>query len=350
MIETEGTAGRAAYRHLNRKRALYLGISLGAVIAVFFVNMLVNLAAGPEAGIRALFDPDSVPRSVYNIMHYYRLPESCFGLLAGIALGVAGAEMQTVLNNPLSEPYTLGISAAASFGAALSIAFGIGAGFLGGYSTIVLAFAFAMLVCLIVSTVASRRSVGPTTTILMGVAMLFFFQSLVSLVQALTSKDAATGIMFWMFGSIGRDSSYEDICLLAAVIIICTIFFAINIWSLTSLKLGDAKVGSMGIDVTRLRRNTILGVSVLTATVVSFTGTIGFVGLVGPHVARMLVGEDQRFFLPMSALCGAAMVLSASIICKVLPFTSILPIGVVTSLIGVPFFVYLILRRRSVFV
>jgi iron complex transport system permease protein len=268
--------------------------------------------------------------------------------LAGIALGVAGAEMQTVLNNPLSEPYTLGISAAASFGAALSIAYGIGAGILGSYSTIVLAFAFAMLVCLVVSTVASRRSAGPTTTILIGVAMLFFFQSLVSLVQALTSKDAATGIMFWMFGSIGRDSSYEDILLLAAVIVICTLFFAINIWKLTSLKLGDAKVSSMGINVARLRRNVILGVSVLTATAVSFTGTIGFVGLVGPHVARMLVGEDQRFFLPMSALCGAAMVLGASIICKILPFTSVLPIGVVTSLIGVPFFVYLILRKRSV--
>ncbi len=348
MTQTEETAGRAAYRHLNRKRVLYLGIALGIVIAVFFVNMLINLSAGPSAGIRALFDPGSVPRSVYNIMHFYRLPESCFGLLAGIALGIAGAEMQTVLNNPLSEPYTLGISAAASFGAALSIAFSIGSGLFGSYATIVLAFAFSMLVCLIVSTVASHRTAGPTTTILMGVAMLFLFQSLVSMIQSLTNKDAATSIMFWMFGSIGRDSNYSDIYLLAGVIVICTIFFTINIWKLTSLKLGDAKVSSMGIDVNHLRRNVIIGVSVLTATAVSFTGTIGFVGLVGPHVARMLVGEDQRFFLPMSALCGAAMVLFASIICKTLPFTSILPIGVVTSIIGVPFFVYLLLRKRSV--
>lgn len=348
MTSAEGTAGRGIYRRLNSKRALFICTALVIVVAAFFANMLINLTAGPAAGIRAIFDPDSVPRSVYNIMHYYRLPESLFGLLVGMSLAIAGTEMQTVLKNPLSEPYTLGISAAASFGAALSIAYGIGTGLLGSYSTIILAFAFSMLVCLTVSAVASRRTAGPTTTILVGVAMLFLFQSLVSLVQSMTNRDAATGIMFWMFGSIGRDSSYADVTILAVVLVACTLFFTFNTWKLTSLKLGDAKVSSMGIDVGRLRRNVILGVSVLTATAVSFTGTIGFVGLVGPHVARMLVGEDQRFFLPMSALCGAAMVLTASIICKILPFTSVLPIGVVTSIIGVPFFVYLILRKRSV--
>lgn len=344
----EETQGREIYRRMNHKRILYVCLFLLVVVAVFFINMLVNLTAGFMAGLGAIFDPDSVPRSVYNIMHYYRVPESCFGLLTGMALSIAGAEMQTVLNNPLSEPYTLGISAAASFGAALSIAFSIGSGFLGSYSTIILAFLFSMVVCLVVSTVASRKSAGPTTTILIGVAMLFLFQSLVSLVQSMTSKDAASSIMFWMFGSIGRNSSYSDIAILAAVIIACSIFFAFNIWKLTSLKLGDAKVGSMGINVNKLRRNVILGVSVLTATAVSFTGTIGFVGLVGPHIARMLVGEDQRFFLPMSALCGASMVLTASVICKLLPFTSVLPIGVVTSLIGIPFFVYMVIRKRSV--
>jgi len=344
----EGTAGRDIYRQLNRKRVLFLLIAIVAVTVLFFANMVINLSAGPAAGIRAVIDPDSAPRSVYNIMHYYRLPESCFGLLAGMALGIAGVQMQTVLNNPLSEPYTLGISAAASFGAALSIAYGIGAGLFGSYSTIVLAFLFSMLVCMIISAVASRRSSGPTTTLLIGVAMLFLFQAMVSLVQSLTNKDAANSIMFWMFGSIGRDSSYTDIGILGGVLAVCTLFFILNIWKLTSLKLGDAKVSSMGINVRGLRRNVILGVSVLTATAVSFTGTIGFVGLVGPHVARMMVGEDQRFLLPMSALCGAGMVLTASIICKTLPFTSVLPIGVVTSMIGVPFFLYLIIRKRSV--
>jgi len=112
--------------------------------------------------------------------------------------------------------------------------------------------------------------------------------------------------------------------------------------------MGDSKVNSMGIDVTKLRRNIIIGISLVTATAVSFTGTIGFVGLVGPHIARMLVSDDQRFLLPMSGLCGAAMVLIASIICKFLENVASLPIGVVTSLVGVPFFIYLIMRRRAV--
>ena len=332
---------------MSAKRARSMILAVAVVTLTFFVNMLAGLSAGPIEGLRALFDPDSVSRSVYNIMHYYRLPESFLGLLAGAALGMAGAEMQTVLNNPLAEPYTLGISAAASFGAALTIAFGLGSDFFGGYATIVLAFAFSMIVCLIISKVAGKRSSGPTSTILIGVAMLFLFQALVSLVQSITNKDAANSIMFWMFGSIGRNLDYLNILIMAVVVIGSAILFIMNAWKLTSLKMGDNKAGSLGIDVSKLRRNIIIGISVVTATTVSFTGTIGFVGLVGPHISRMLVGEDQRFFMPMSALCGAGMVLIASIVCKVIPFATTLPIGVVTSLVGIPFFVYLISKKRG---
>ncbi|MBE6521594.1 MAG: iron ABC transporter permease [Thermoplasmata archaeon] len=342
------TIGRTLYRNITRKRVLFILIAAITVAIAFMSNMLINLSAGPIEGLKALFDPDSVSKSTYLIMHYYRLPESCFGLLVGLALGMAGAEMQTVLNNPLAEPYTLGISSAASFGAALSIAFGFGATVFGNYSTIILAFAFSMMICLVITSVINRRTANPTTTILLGVAMLFLFQSLVSLIQSISNKDAANSIMFWMFGSIGRDNNYSDIGILALVVVLVATLFAWNAWKLTSLKMGDSKVNSMGIDVTKLRRNIIIGISLVTATAVSFTGTIGFVGLVGPHIARMLVGDDQRFLLPMSGLCGAAMVLIASIICKFLENVASLPIGVVTSLVGVPFFIYLIMRKRAV--
>ncbi len=341
-------AGREIYRGLARRRVMYIAVTLALVIVAFIVNMLINLSAGPIEGLKALFDPGSVDKSTYLIMHYYRLPESCFGILAGVALGMAGAEMQTVLNNPLAEPYTLGISSAASFGAALAIAFGLGSTVLGSYSAIVLAFAFSMLVCLVTSIIASKRTSSPTTTILFGVAMLFLFQALVSVVQSITNKDAANSIMFWMFGSIARDNNFTDIAILAVVVVLVAILFILNMWKLTSLKLGDGKVKSMGVNVTKLRRNTIVGISLVTATAVSFTGTIGFVGLVGPHVARMLVGDDQRFFLPMSALSGGLMVLVASIVCKLITSIATLPIGIMTSLIGVPFFVYLIMKKRAV--
>jgi len=344
----ESSSGREIYRRLTRKRVLYIAIAAAVVIAAFFLNMVINLSAGWMEGLKALFDPGAVKKSTYNIVRYYRVPESCLGLLAGVALGMAGAEMQSVLNNPLAEPYTLGISSAASFGAALSIAFAVGTDVFGSYSTIVLAFAFSMIVCLVVTAITSRKNAGPTTTVLLGVAMMFLFQALVSLIQAISGKDTANSIMFWMFGSISKNLDYNNIYILTAVVVLTAVLFILNAWKLTSLKMGDSKVSSMGISVKNLRRNIIICVSLVTATAVSFTGTIGFVGLVGPHVARMLVGDDQRFFLPMSALCGGAMVLLASIICKLSTFSSTLPIGVVTSLVGVPFFLYLIFRRRSI--
>ena len=196
-------------------------------------------------------------------------------------------------------------------------------------------------------------------------------------ITVLSSTEVSNSITFWMFGSLytGLNQVFAIVMVLALVLL----FFSMNSWKLTALKLGDSKVASMGVNVVGLRRNVIVAVSVLTAIVVSFTGTIGFIGLVGPHIARRLVGEDQRFFLPASALSGALFLLAAHLVCNLsdltsaLPMrfflpasalsgalfllaahlvcnlsdlTSALPIGVVTSLVGVPFFLYMIHRGR----
>lgn len=349
MNKQEYSTASKIYSDMVRRKILFIFVACIVMILAFIANMLIGLNAGADAGLKALFYPESA-RSVYNIMIHYRIPESCFGMLVGIALGMAGAEMQTILNNPLAEPYTLGISAAASLGASLVIAFGFGVGVLGSYTTAIMAFVCSMIACFAIVVVSNRRTSTPTTTILIGVAMLFLFQALVSLIQSISSKDVANSIMFWMFGSIGRNSNYSDILFMTVVIILVALLFSVNVWKLNSLKMGDNKAASMGINVRKLRRNMILGISTVTAVAVSFTGTIGFVGLIGPHVARMLVGDDQRFFLPMSALSGGCMLLSASVICKLTPFASTLPIGVVTSLVGVPFFLFLIFRRKSVII
>lgn len=234
---------------------------------------------------------------------------------------------------------------AAAFGAALVIGFGVGTSVLGGYAMIVGAFLMSMVACGAIYAVSRRRGSSRTTIILTGVALLFLFQALVNAVQSLGGKEVANSITFWMFGSLAR---YPDnpgyVFILLAVVVLVAILFAMNAWKLSALKLGDAKVYSMGVDASRLRRNMIVGISVVTAVAVSFTGTIGFVGLVGPHVARMLVGDDQRFLLPMSALCGAVFLSASAVLIKGLDIS--LPVGVVTSLIGVPFFLYLVLTRR----
>ena len=180
----------------------------------------------------------------------------------------------------------------------------------------------------------------------MGVALLFLFQAFVNAVQVMAGKDGANAITFWMFGSLTRYTDMGYIYLVAAVVLICGLIFFSNNWKMSALKLGDAKVSSMGIDVNKLRRNTIVVVSVLAAVCVSFTGTIGFVGLVGPHIARMLVGDDQRYLLPLSGLCGACMLVLSSTIIKTMG-DFVMPVGVVTAIIGVPFFLYLLLKRKG---
>lgn len=339
------TAGRDLYRKMTRRRVAMIATFAAMAVILFVVNCTFYMRWSPLEALQTIFDPGSVSRSLDSVVWSYRIPESCFAVLVGVALGMAGAEMQTVLNNPLAEPYTLGISMAAAFGAALVIGFGFGSSFLGDYAMIVGAFLMSMVACGSIYAVSRRRGSSRTTIILTGVAMLFLFQALVNAVQSLGGKEVANSITFWMFGNLAR---YPDemgyVLVLLIVVVLVAMLFAMNMWKLSALKLGDAKVYSMGVDASRLRRNTIIGISVVTAVAVSFTGTIGFVGLVGPHVARMLVGDDQRFLLPMSALCGAVFLCASSVLIKGLDLS--LPVGVVTSLIGVPFFLYLVLTRR----
>ena len=333
---------------VGRRRYIVLGMAVITILLFF-----IDIALGPmryslAEVIQTVFNPGPSDDLMTSVIWNDRLPKAVTALLAGIALAMAGAEMQTILDNPLAEPYTLGVSSAAAFGAALVLAFGIGTTTFGDYATPVMAFIIAMLVCFLIYTVAKIKSSDRTTIILIGVALLFLFQALVQLAQSISSQDSATSIMLWTFGSLGR-AGWTDLGILLVVILLVAILFAKNLWRLTALKLGDSKASSLGVDVGKLRRNTLIGVSVLTAVTVSFTGTIGFVGLVGPHIARMLVGDDQRYFLPVSALAGAMMLLAAAVVCKLSDFTMDLPIGVVTSLVGVPFFIYMILKRRKVF-
>jgi iron complex transport system permease protein len=153
-------------------------------------------------------------------------------------------------------------------------------------------------------------------------------------------------VLFWMFGSLSK-ATLQNIWICSAILAIVFAVFASDAWKLTSLKLGDNKAKSLGVDVEKLRRKAMLYVSLITATAVSFVGTIGFIGLVGPHMARMLVGDDQRFYLPLSALMGAMLLSLASTLSKLVVPGSVFPIGIVTSFIGVPFFVSLILRNKK---
>ena len=339
---------RDTYRRLVVRKRLILGV----LALLLLGSVLLDLALGPARYslgqvLGALFAPDSAEAQVRVVMWDIRLPVALMAVAVGAALSLAGAQMQTILNNPLASPFTLGISAAASFGAAMGLAFGVALFPLAAhYMVPVNAFIMAMLSALLIHFLSMRRGVTAETIVLLGIALVFTFNALLALVQFFATEQAVAAVVFWTMGSLTK-ATWPKLGVICLVILITLPVFARRTWALTALRLGDDKAASFGINVRSLRFQTLIMVSLLAAFPVAFVGTIGFIGLVGPHIARMLIGEDQRFFLPASLLTGALILSASSVVSKTLIPGAIFPIGVVTSLIGVPFFISLILSGKK---
>ncbi|MBO9479344.1 iron ABC transporter permease [Shimia sp. R11_0] len=321
------------------------------VAAILLLSFLVDIATGPgnyslSTVWQVLTDPLSHGVRLKVIVWDYRLPVAITAVIVGALLAVAGAQMQTILNNPLAEPFTLGVSAAASFGASLAIVLGFSIiPAVGPLLVSINAFVFALLTCGFILLATRLKGIGSETMILFGIAIFFTFSALLALMQYMASEDQIARIVFWMMGSLGR-ASWEKISIGVLLLGLAIPFSLLRTWPMTALRMGEATAESMGVDVARLRIEMLICVSLLAATAVSFVGTVGFVGLVGPHIARLLVGEDQRFFVPLSALVGAVVLSLTSVISKSITPGIIYPIGIITSLIGVPVFISIILGTR----
>lgn len=338
----------------HRKREFKRFVIIISFLAVALVSLIFDIATGPsllppqevlDALLSPFFDDISVDETTLAIVFDLRLPIALMALVVGGALGVGGAEIQTLLNNPMASPYTLGLAAAAGFGASLVIAFGsFGLPLL--FAVPVGAFVMTMLSAAVLFSFAAMRRFSSATLVLVGIALLFLFQSLLSLVQFLSSPEISQLILFWLFGSLQK-ANWINLAVIFAVSTLCIALLLKDSWKLTALRLGEARAKSMGVNLNALRFRTLLIVSIMTATAISFVGVIGFIGLVAPHIARTLVGEDQRFFLPSAMFCGAAFLSIASVLSKIIIPGALFPVGIVTSFVGVPFFFWIILSKRK---
>jgi iron complex transport system permease protein len=199
---------------------------------------------------------------------------------------------------------------------------------------------------MLIHVLSHRKGVTTETIVLLGIALVFTFNALQAFLQYLASEQALAAVVFWTMGSLGK-ATWGKLAITSVVVALMLPLFARRAWQLTALRLGDDKARSLGINVYRLRLETLLAISLLAAVPVAFVGTIGFIGLVGPHIARILIGEDQRFFLPASAITGALMLSATSVVSKSIVPGIIFPIGVITALVGVPFFFALILTSKK---
>ncbi len=348
-MQASDSTGKS-YRSVSaRRKRLLLILLVLLVVSVLFDVMLgpSNLSWGQLLTTISL--PDNAGVKAQVIVWDLRFPIALMAVLEGAMLGAAGAGMQTILNNPLADPFTLGISSAASFGAAVAIVLQINLiPFAGEFLVTVNAFVLALSTSLILYLFTRMRGVNSETMVLVGIAMMLSFNALLALMQYGASEIELAQIVFWMMGSLAR-ATWDKVLICCMVLVIVLPFFMSRNWSLTTLRMGDDKAASLGVNVKRLRIEILIVISLLAATAVSFVGTVAFVGLVGPHIARLLVGEDQRYFLPSAIFAGALMMSLTSIISKTINPGVIYPIGMITSLIGIPFFISLIMtvRRRS---
>lgn len=332
-------------RLLARRSALILAMLLALVASV-----LVDLATGPSGmGLSALVDgllhPAQLSSTDRVIIWNVRLPYALMAVLVGGALALAGAEMQAILDNPLASPFTLGVSSAAALGASLVIVFHLSiAGLSGNTMVSVMAFVFACASVFLLQAMSRMRGSGVETLVLFGIALVFSCNALVALLQLMATEDVLQQLVFWSLGSVAR-ASWDKLGILALVLVVIMPLSFAAAPRMTLLRMGEDRARSFGVDVRRLRLFSLLRISLLSATAVAFVGTIGFVGLVAPHIARLLVGEDQRFLLPAATLIGALLLSLSSIASKLIMPGVIVPVGIVTALVGVPVFVVLVFKR-----
>lgn len=339
----------AAYRARIRTQSLLIAGVAALTVACFLLDLGTGPGNLPMADIlSAILAPDDATPRLRVIVWDIRLPVATMALVVGAMLGLAGAQMQTILANPLADPFTLGLSSAASVGAAVAIVMGwaLLPGFAGNAAITANAFAFALMAAGLVYLLTLLRGVTSETMILFGIALLFAFNAVLGLLQYRASEVQLQQIIFWMMGSLGR-SNPTRIGIAVAVLAVAAPLLWRRRWALTAIRMGEERARSLGVDVRRVRLEVLGLVSLLTATAVSFVGVIGFIGLVGPHIARLLVGEDQRFFVPLAAVSGALICSATSVVSKTLVPGTIFPLGIITALVGVPFFLSLVLSRRG---
>lgn len=343
------------YRGAIRKRVrLFFLILLLLALLTIYALAVGSYDLSPASLVRAIFGQAEGPTEtvVWNI----RLPRIVAAILSGWGLGLAGVTFQSLLKNPLASPSTLGVSQGAAFGAAFAIVvFGAGGmqagalrtqgasplNILSLYTVTFFAFGGAVAATLVILALARVKKLSPEAIILAGVALSSLFISGTILIQYFASEVEIAAVVFWTFGDVAR-STWREIGLLAVAACGITLYFVLHRWDLNALLAGEETAKSLGVEVERIRVLGMLVATILAALVTCFHGVIAFLGLLAPHIGRRLIGPDHRLLIPCSCLLGAFLLLLADTFGRVIIGSGTLPVGVLTSFMGAPLFLYLL--------
>ena len=289
---------------------------------------------------------DNITSEYDYIVWNVRLPRVVAGILGGAGLAVCGVIMQSVLKNPMADPYTTGVSSGAMFGATIGMTLGIAAA-LGSNSVVILAFIFSLVPTLLIAGMSKFANTTPTTVIMAGIGIMYIFNAFTTVLMLNADSSDLNRIFYWQTGSLSLISGWSAIPVMFTLVILGILVSMFLSGKLNVLATGDDSAKALGINADRMRLICLLLVGFVSAAIVSYTGLIGFVGLVCPHIVRMFIGADNRYLIPACALFGGALMLIADVIGKIIIAPSVLPVGVVMSFIGGPVFLWMVLRRSD---
>lgn len=337
---------RQAYANYKRRKIL---LSLFFVIILLAVGCYSLYLGSARLGLGQILDSLSRQSSAMNevIIWNIRLPRILAAMIAGIGLALSGCVMQCVLRNPLAAPFTMGVSQSAAFGAAFAI-IALGPSNMHAASVVSCAFLASLVAVFIILMLAKFAGLSPQATVLAGIAIGTFFGAGTMLLQYFAEDVKVASVLFWTFGDVGR-AAWTDIIIMAFVTLFAFVFFFANRQEYNILEAGEETAKGLGINAERLRLTGILMSSLVTSVCVAFLGIIGFIGLIAPHMARRIVGSDHRYLIPVSAIFGAGLLLAADTISRTIMSPAILPVGIATSFMGVPLFIYLIWKKRRLY-
>mgnify|MGYP006279065357 CR=1 FL=1 len=332
------------------KKMNYINVILLIIATLLFVGIIslsfgsINLS--PLKVMEIIFSDNDINQSLRVIVNQIRLPRIILSFLVGAGLSIAGVVFQGVIRNPMVDPYIVGISAGAGTGVTLAIVLNLEISFLFFHTLPLMAFVGSLITVYVVYNLAKTNSKVPVVTFLLaGVAVGFVLNAVMSFLMVLGTRDIHK-IVFWLLGSLST-ASWQDIRLMLPYFIIGNFIVIFFLKDLNLILLGEDHAQHLGVNVEKSKKYLIVGASLITASVVSVSGSIGFIGLIVPHIARMLVGPDHKKLFPTAAILGGIFLIISDDLARILLAPMEIPVGIITALTGGPYFIYLLRKTKK---
>nr|WP_296008366.1 iron ABC transporter permease [uncultured Blautia sp.] len=343
----ESSSDETAYKRNQKRSVIFLVLLAVILLATILISMWAGSYDTPLNELLRGIIGRSSDQKINIVVQNVRLPRICTAAIAGAGLGVTGCILQAILNNPLASSSTLGVSQGAGFGAAFAIIIlGAGSSANGNLVIPVCAFVGSMAVAIVIFALSRFCQISAESVVLAGVAISSMFTGATTLLQYFADEVELNAMVFWTFGDLGS-TDWKEIGFMLVVVVVSGVYFVLHRWDFNALLSGTETATSLGIHVRRLIIVNMILCCFTASTIVSYIGLISFIGLVAPHIVRMVVGNHHVYLIPGSMLAGAVLLLLGDLAARTLISPIILPIGAITSFLGAPLFLYLLFKGGS---